>query len=507
MNEKEAKLLKRYHHTLLSVLQPNLDLFASALYQEDVIDRSECKRLIESTNERKECVRLLLILPDKCTLGTFLEAIHQCSPEYFQTLQDEFVKALPFSSSIVKLPVTSILKTGQECRIEKFRDLLLEKVQNAEVFQHENCLRTWLGRLLVNLKKSDSKLSLRERRCISDLCFVVSDALTVVERTHSPDKSLLWKSELFTNMKKLMPDTSNPSLSSLRYFARYGAALALGDKKEQGKEYVETAMEDAIRISRGRELGNCMFALVNIKLQDYDWNEKEQILEDIELGLHHILEDCEGEEKWRYVYLDKKLFCHLGINTLMNDVLESNITENDISVAFQCLNEMEKYTDKMDKRRKMHFLRARSRYHYLRFKFYNQDEELCSARGDLEAAINIGTKRQYVKEVENMKIILECNFDEKAILNKRYILSERSSKEPTEDVDYSMLGEEGKLEYLTKPPNIIIVEKDCSDKNETCGDEYSQTDCVSGLLEVFQKRLDIPTDDIGKDISSQNDEI
>jgi tetratricopeptide (TPR) repeat protein len=394
MNVVESEILRQFHYTLTTTVKG--EGIALLLYSKKAIDEKILREILEKKGPKiAEMSSIFTSIPSRCSMKDFLECLDEAGYDFLSNeIKIELLKNRKQNMCNWVQPCTSAENTTY---VDHFAEKLKTKIHNSEARKFECDIKVWIKRLLC----SDCNLSPWESRQRADCCFVLLDSIAVIQRTHSSHRDL-WRSSVFSQMESLIAKTSNPNLSRIRHHARYGVALFLGGKDKEGLQYIEAALSDAKTfLVPGRYIGNCVYALVNYKLKRFgeskSLNEKREILNLIEEGLRYFDNEDENIRKiWRGVYLDKKISCHLALGPSGRIISNLEITSEDLKTAKVCLCEMDQNADEMDKRRKIHFYRAKAR-------LCKQECNYRIAKGYLEQALELCIDGGFDSELQVLK--------------------------------------------------------------------------------------------------------
>lgn len=396
MNEEESKVIMKWHCPLVNELNFKFRMFVDILSERRILSSDEIKHFLAGKDHKQRCSELLILLLDRCNVDRFIGILRQLDISFCENIYKDFSD---LEYHVTQTPCKIQIDTKGTDFLESFHDKTLDKLHDGDASDVSNFLTKMLASYLTMYR--NGSIALKQRRSIADSCFVLMDALTVRERTYSPNIFSLWQHQLFNQMKKLIADTSNPQLTRIWYHSRYGVALSLGNKREKGLEHVHIALDDIIMMQKSRYLGNCIFAYVNVLLQNYSGqqDEKDLILGLIEWGIGQFIDEGDNTRlRWRHIYLVKKAFCHLGIDIFLKDIPNAVITDCDMQSACTCLEEMERTFQFSNARRKIHYFRAKS-------KIYLINEEMQKCVECLEKAIEICTKGDFIREKEHLEQI------------------------------------------------------------------------------------------------------
>lgn len=400
MNHAEQEILRRFHHTLVSTIRA--EYLVTLLYSKRVIDDNLQRKILsqEDTAPNVKILHMSDLLEQvklHCSWQDFLECLDTAGFPFLRREMEKF-------SIGVNSRQPQIYNSSFDLLAEKLK----AKIHNSEVRLIDCDIRRWANTLLKTIQ-SDSPGSILEQRKQADWCYVLLDCLAVLERTHSPQKEL-WKSPVYPQMESLISKTSNPLVSRIRHDARFGVALFLGDQDQRAQEYLDASVTDAKTfLISGRDVGNCIFALVNYRLKRFAEStaqeEKLKTLDLVEEGLRHFEnEEDEIRNNWRGVYYDKKLSCLLGLKPPGRCNSIANISKKDLQIAKDVLCEMEKRLSELDNRRKIHF--------YIAKAHLTEMESKRIARVYLEEAFELSKKGRYFSEHQIVSEMLGENVPE-----------------------------------------------------------------------------------------------
>lgn len=362
MVDQSKTISLKYHSHLAENIR--LSSFGKVLVDRGVIKRDDYNVLLQK-NTREDCAKLLLKLYKICNPGIMFQCLKDSGHE--ELCNDMESGSIPVQKhKMYATPPACGLYLDSQKLIENFSDRVKMKIHNAEAKDCITKFDVWSETLLKAIQRGS--LSLSEERKYADCCFVLLDALVVLYRTHSLDRQSVFGKKEFKNMEYLISKTAHPSLTRIRYQSRYGVSLFQGGETDKGLQYISSALGDANLFLSGKDIGNILFALVNIKLELYAQNPddelKKEILDYVELGIRYFENENEDtRNNWRCIYLDKKTCCYLGLNSDGKPIEGAVVSEEDLDRAKDCLQEAEQLDSVMDIRRRMHFYRARAKYH------------------------------------------------------------------------------------------------------------------------------------------------
>ncbi|XP_060077432.1 uncharacterized protein LOC132556984 [Ylistrum balloti] len=359
MDEEETKSffgcfvrLQRHHRRLRD--------FITLLALNDVIDDNEYTSITTSMKKHSPIdLRIIKTIPSRCSTDRLLKCL-----SINRKLHNSFKKKHRNTPSPLVTPHRLSLNNSNDTYVDNFYELLKERALRSGSLEWTADFKRWTRQLSSKLQMLPCGT---HKRNVADCFFVMLDLQAVIEKRHEADKSQLWMRPVFQMMETILCETSNPSLSRLIYQSRKGTACAQSHQFDEALKYASLVLCDVAMFSKGRQIGSCIFAVVNMYLQYYSSlcgaNRKEEALDLkqrilfwIEVGYRQFdNEDSDMKKTWRRVYLDKKAFCHLGIDILSRDIPNAVITYTDITTAEQCIVEMMNLKEGMEKLRMLHF--------------------------------------------------------------------------------------------------------------------------------------------------------
>ncbi|KAK3090103.1 hypothetical protein FSP39_009218 [Pinctada imbricata] len=392
MDDTEIKVFYQFFGTLCTDV--NSTSFAFKLLGRGLISAKTCESVVCSSQPRESNnVVLLRDVSKTSKMDDFLGCLHEAG---HGSTADDMTKEIQKMRTQLLVTPHRVSMTYRDDVMDRFAERLKMKIHNAEASRCASDFRSWISRFLGTL--SDPDLDPREEKRLADFCFVLLDTLIVLERTHSESKEHLFQRKEFSDMKELIVKTSNPTLMRIRYNGRYGMALAQSGQEEKALEKLQSSLDDAQRYSPGKDIGNCLFAIVNVKMLMYSIDKSERMKQEILSFIEEAIRFFENEEEnallnWRRIYLIKKAYCYLGLDSFGRDILGVTISDYDLEMAGDCLNMFEKIESSSDIRRKMHLFRARAKLHTIK-------EEKCIADGYVKQALALAQEGKFLADIQ-----------------------------------------------------------------------------------------------------------
>ena len=488
MDDIELRVFNRRFLTLCR--EVNTSDLSLVLLEHGVISVSACKTFLSSQHPgTEESADLFVKLSKICDMDSLILYLRQSG---------HVKHADEISEEIQKEKSSNILSTPQMCTvtyrdniIDKFAEKIKAKIHNAKAVTCRSDFQRWISRLLCNLNAQN--LSLREERKLADFCFVFLDTLIVLERTHSASREDLFRRPEFQQMRSIIMKSSNPTLMRIRYNSRYGMALAQAGETEKALENLQTALDDAHCYCPGKDIGNALFAIVNVKLQIYSLNKspelKCEILSLIEQAVRYFEnEDEEVLLNWKGIYLIKNAYCHLGIDAIGNDVVGADIEAKDTAKAAYWLNELERILEDLDIRRKMHFYRAKAKLHSLKF-------EQRIADGYLQQALELASRGGFLADLKVIESCIDPKLQPKRLRQPSVSIAPCRRRIPSEH-------EVSVVSNRTREPSEHDESIVCPTLIARCASSVGDNDLICDALEP------LPTSNIQREVTcNRNNEV
>ncbi|XP_021375345.1 uncharacterized protein LOC110464452 [Mizuhopecten yessoensis] len=437
--------------------------FISLLSLHGVITNNDGTSIRKSIRTHSDInLEVIKDIPNHCSKDRLLKCL-KMNHKLYKKFKNKLCKA----TSPVLTPQSINPNGARETYMNNFYEVLKAKALKSGELEWTTDFQRWAIQLSCTLQSLPCG---SDKRNVADCYFVLLDLQAVIEKQHKADKTQLWKRPVFQAMESILCETSNPSLSRLIFQSRKGTACAQSSEYEETLKYASLVLCDVAMFSSGKQIGSCIFAVVNMYLQYYSYlckanrlveaNEcKKQILHWIDVGyLQFADEDKDVIKTWRRVYLDKKIYCHLGIDILSRDIQGTIISDDDMEKATQCLQEMEALRDGMERLRLLHFFIAHGKLNMC--KGYT-----LAAKGYYEEALKLAYEGKFHSEV--------------AVLKERFF---PPCGKPGEE---NALGRPGEENDELSPPVTSSISEPSEDNEE---------DSVKSIITQVQKKLNINDD-------------
>jgi hypothetical protein len=238
---------------------------------------------------------------------------------------------------------------------------------------------------------------------LSDLYFMALDSEAETKRLRYDTAD--FNEDVFQEMKNLIPNTSNPTRSSMQYHSRVGSYLNMsGQPYEVSKSHFLIAFQQSHTVEGCCEKGLLFYAYFNFISKSYDSNpchgSRDELLNLLKSALD-IFSLCDEQTRsdFQRVFFIKMAMVHLGIGIFGQELQSINISSGDINAAIKYLREVGKKDrwERMEVRRKMFYFICLSRLSRLRL-------DIPEAMFHLSKARLFARKGKFNREGLNIKI-------------------------------------------------------------------------------------------------------
>ncbi|KAL3841356.1 hypothetical protein ACJMK2_019514 [Sinanodonta woodiana] len=411
MDSLEIKVVRELNVDLVRDLNPP-DIASYLLSKGCLTDEQVRDLLCNDTASRKvSCQRFLLYIVEQCPFQIFIDALRY--DDTYPFLAESLEERLKYrkEESVVQTQDRDRLfaSVGKISIHHKNRRKLAALAHKLKNFSHDGDVDKF-RQINERINRRFERYKLRSDRHIkdnmelADMRFVALEAEVSLRRVQY-DVSL-YESDIFTDMREILPFTTNPTVSSMTYLARYASAKSMMESLEVGLGYLNYAKQHAEMVEPCKETGMVFYIEVNLLSQIYEKNPvpdlKQQILQRTELAISHFNTEEEFGNDFHRMLLLKKVFCQLGIGLFGKRIVGVEVDIEDMRCAESYLSYLEHpdIWNEMEARRKMLFFIAKS--------------ELCRRQGKIdiasmnaERAENLAKKNYWKVELANIVHLIE----------------------------------------------------------------------------------------------------
>lgn len=447
MNETEKHAIRDCNSLLVS----NLDakIIAPVLFSKSFLTEDQMMKLFSSTDIRRNvCQLFLLNVVKTCPFEAFLWALrsesHSCfladkleeckkRLEQCEENTDKQTETLNTPSEEQgRLPIDTITKPVNRISVNTSHrrkiSLIAHKLKSLSHDGQMEKLKEHTKTILDNFNKKKLSVSYKKsvtvQMQLADLAFTALEAEVIARRVKYD--LTLYGSAVFDQMKGLVPFTSNPTMSSMTFLARFGSSLTMLESLDVGLQYLDIAKHHAVQIEPGQETGMVYYIEGNLLTQKYEKepNEqlKEKVLKTAEIAISQF--DKETDQirlDYQRMIMLKMVFCYLGLGLFCKSISNVKVSTTDLNAAKKLLNFVEKpeVWEGMEVRRKM-------LYHVAKAEFSRKESNMEVARCHAKEAQKIAKQFKWTTELPNICLLID---DIEKSLETKYSFSE------TENID------------------------------------------------------------------------
>ena len=225
-NEREVLQMKRRH--ILDVISKPTEI-ADFLYQRGNMTIFQIQDFYDSKLSPKEkCLRLLHLISEvnsRCSLYDFIEVLKQSGERFVDLVEDIEDTAARCGVPIVKTAPGAIVYekvrkidvyTNARKRVEALGHTLKRLSHEGDV----QSFKRYVSRIYKIYKKNQKMVEtdIVKRMQIADLRFTCLEAEVIMMRVFYDES--LYKHDIFKEIEKVIPYTSNPTVTSMTFLAR-----------------------------------------------------------------------------------------------------------------------------------------------------------------------------------------------------------------------------------------------------------------------------------------------
>lgn len=172
--------------------------------------------------------------------------------------------------------------------------------------------------------------------------------------------------EWFTKLKDVIKDTTNTELFTVAYQSRLAIGNATIGSLEEAETHLSAALSESFSLDGCLVIINLFYFAVYIKGCEFEntptKDVQNEILKYIDMGLKTLESRADEERKfWKKMYIQRKIFCYLGLSNKARPILNYDIEKMHMDIAKKLLTELFQMFQTMDDRRKQLYWVAKAR--------------------------------------------------------------------------------------------------------------------------------------------------
>lgn len=370
-------------------------------YHRQKIENSRCNvERIENLifylvdNQPRKILRFLEILADKSNGYLFVF-------EYLKSKYDRYLEGSLSTFCGVRIVTTTESKSRKFSLI--FRHTLRRLLNENEMQSFRK-----LQNFAINKWNQRNSQEMKYETVVelTDLYFMALDSEAETKRLRYETAD--FNEDVFQEMEKLIPNSSNPTRSSMQYHSRVGSYLNMsGQPYDISKSHLLIAFQQSHTVEACCEKGLLFYAYFNFISKPYDNNpchgSRNELLNLLKYALDIFsLGDEQIRSDFQRVLFIKMAMVLIGIGIFGQELQSINISSEDITTAKKHLTEVRKKDrwERMEVRRKMFYYICLSRISRLRL-------DISEAMKYLSYARLFARKGKFHREGNNIEIAFD----------------------------------------------------------------------------------------------------
>ncbi|XP_063430126.1 uncharacterized protein LOC134712478 [Mytilus trossulus] len=396
MNTCEKQIICSYRHTLQKHVDPII--VVDGLYQVGHFSANQRKQLynlLKTYSDRQYIWdALYLLMLEECKFQTLLEVLIGNGYRDVAIEMSQKVRiATPKQKQIVTIHRT---KTGNSSH--RFAQRLF---MNFKINTHNNAF--------INPRKycheESQKYKLQLDRCQSSeddtIKTEIADKYAACLLAEIDSHLMLYTkngfiSGLMIELQRLIPHTTNSSITHLSYQSRLAIRYALEGKHDDEEEHLQSAICTSLLVDRCVEISNLLYIYAFNLLCRYEKyptkNLRDKVIHIAELGLQSVDEEDESiREFWMRLFIIRIIYCMLGLSFRGDPISGITIDKHSLRRAKLMLAELDRLWERIESRRKIMYYVAKARVAELE----GNDGYIDTVSLFLDMAIKIGEEGEY----------------------------------------------------------------------------------------------------------------
>ncbi|XP_071164866.1 uncharacterized protein [Mytilus edulis] len=366
MNTCEKQIICSYRHTLQKYVDPII--VVDGLFQVGHFSANQRKQLynlLETYSDRQYIWdALYLLMLEQCELQSLLEVL---LGNGYRDVAIEMSQKVRIATSQQK-QIVCIHRTKTGNSSHRFAQRLF---MNFKINTHNNAF--------INPRKycheESQKYKLQLDRCQSSeddtIKTEIADKYAACLLAEIDSHLMLYTkngflSGLMIELKRLIPNTTNSSITHLSYQSRLAIRYALEGKHDDEEEHLQSAICTSLLVGRCVEISNLLYIYAFNLLCRYEKyptkNLRDKVIHIAELGLQSVDEEDELiREFWMRLFIIRIVYCLLGLSFRGDPISGITIDKQSLRRAKLMLAELDRLWERIESRRKIMYYVAKAR--------------------------------------------------------------------------------------------------------------------------------------------------
>lgn len=396
MNTCEKQIMCSYRHTLQKFVDPII--VVDGLYQVGHFSANQRKQLynlLKTYSDRQYIWdALYLLMLEQCKLQSLLKVLLGNGYRDVAIEMSQKVRiATPQQKQIVRIHRTKTENSSHRFAQRLFMNFKINTHNNAFINPRKYC------------HEESQKYKLQLDRCQSSeddtIKTEIADKYAACLLAEIDSHLMLYTknsflSGLMIELQRLIPNTSNSSITHLSYQSRLAIRYALEGKHDDEEEHLQSAICTSLLVGRCVEISNLLYIYAFNLLCRYEKyptkNLRDKVIHIAELGLQSVDEEDESiREFWMRLFIIRIIYCLLGLSFRGDPISGITIDKHCISRAKLMLSEIDRLWERIESRRKIMYYVAKARVAELE----RNDGYIDTVSLFLDMAIKIGEEGEY----------------------------------------------------------------------------------------------------------------
>lgn len=396
MNTCEKQIICSYRQTLQKYVDPII--VVDGLYQVGHFSANQRKQLynILQTYSNRQYIweALYLLITEKCKLQSLLEVLLVNGYRDVAIEMSQKVRiATPQQKQIFRFHRTKTENSSHRFAQRLFMNFKINTHNNAFINPRKYCHEE-SQKYKVQLERCQSIDDDTVKRGIADkyaACLLAEiDSHLMLYTKNS------FLGSLMIELQRLIPKTTNSSITHISYQSRLAIRYALEGKHDVEEEHLQSAIYTSLLVGRCVEISNLFYIYAFNLLCRYEKyptkSLRDKVIHIAELGLQSVDEEDESiREFWMRLFIIRIIYCLLGLSFRGDPISGITIDKHSMRRAKLMLAELDRLWERIESRRKIMYYVAKARVAELE----RNDGYIDTVSFFLNMAIKIGEEGEY----------------------------------------------------------------------------------------------------------------
>lgn len=470
MNQSEINVVLSLREELIKCVEPLT--FVSNLFRSGYVRKNFYKsiQLLFKNGEKREEIISYVVdsLPFQVEFSALVINLDKCG--YNKLAARLFLKLFEHN---VDCRIHNS-ETESRTKLQTFFRNLKRMVHDSQFKNPRHALRSMAVRFKADL---ESEIDENRRQLLADRCVAIIGVEIDAFYDSLACESEITQEGMFSEMRNLIPHTSNPSVTETIYYTRQANMNAFHGNIEHAGSMLVQARSSAFNIENCLEITNMLYVEVYVKLWEFELNPSKAVLDSImfwgRIGLASLETQCEATNvMWRRMFILRMVFALLGIGNRANIIPQYTVDPASLKEAQTLLAKVDKNWSGIEVRREMFYCVARARLN-------EQLQNFKEAKYFIDRAKLLALQGRFLEKVPFIDNFVKV-IEEKRCMSRLNILTDMNEMSfPTTELSSptvsSGLHEDDKIQVLASH-NIIFNSDNNGENILTQNSEIVQSD-------------------------------